>query len=252
MAALPTLLALAETWDETTIAGTMEANLIDNYQQEHKRAIRERFAVDHYAFTTEAGKDNLGGHKVIHLLTQVAAHPLALVDAGELYTLDVAGVAELWWQDELENRVQLTTGGKINAVTLTGDYTITGLITFSQFPIGPSAAPTLDYQLTNKKYVDDQITAAVGAIVLPSFGPWEVRAEGVVYQAATDGFAIGYGLGVAGDINGFTDSANPPTINRVVYAVDTHLGTVTMPVRKGDYYRITSGTPLTMFWIPLG
>lgn len=40
-------------------------------------------------------------------------------------------------------------------VGLTGNQTISGLKTFSQFPVTPSAAPTANYQVANKKYVDD-------------------------------------------------------------------------------------------------
>jgi len=37
----------------------------------------------------------------------------------------------------------------------TGDETIAGVKTFSSFPVSPSSAPTTDYQMANKKYVDD-------------------------------------------------------------------------------------------------
>ena len=37
----------------------------------------------------------------------------------------------------------------------TGDETVAGVKTFSSFPVTPSSAPTSDYQVANKKYVDD-------------------------------------------------------------------------------------------------
>lgn len=37
----------------------------------------------------------------------------------------------------------------------TGNETIAGIKTFSSFPISPSSAPITDYELANKKYVDD-------------------------------------------------------------------------------------------------
>lgn len=40
-------------------------------------------------------------------------------------------------------------------VALTGDQTVAGKKTFSSFPETPSGAPTTDYQVANKKYVDD-------------------------------------------------------------------------------------------------
>lgn len=47
-------------------------------------------------------------------------------------------------------------------VTLSTSQTISGLKTFSTFPVTPSTAPTTDYQVANKKYVDDEVTAAGG------------------------------------------------------------------------------------------
>lgn len=38
---------------------------------------------------------------------------------------------------------------------LTGDQTIAGVKTFSSFPVTPSSAPTTNYEVANKKYVDD-------------------------------------------------------------------------------------------------
>ena len=37
------------------------------------------------------------------------------------------------------------------------------IITFNNFPITPSSAPTTDYQVANKKYVDDQSGGGAGA-----------------------------------------------------------------------------------------
>jgi len=39
----------------------------------------------------------------------------------------------------------------------TGNETVAGVKTFSSFPVTPSEAPTTDYQVPNKKYVDDTI-----------------------------------------------------------------------------------------------
>ena len=38
---------------------------------------------------------------------------------------------------------------------LTGNQTVAGVKTFTSFPVSPSSAPTTDYQVANKKYVDD-------------------------------------------------------------------------------------------------
>jgi len=40
-------------------------------------------------------------------------------------------------------------------VALTGSQTVAGVKTFSSFPVTPSSAPSTDYEVANKKYVDD-------------------------------------------------------------------------------------------------
>lgn len=48
-------------------------------------------------------------------------------------------------------------GTVTNWVYTVWDQTIWGVKTFSSFPVSPSSAPTTDYQLANKKYVDDTV-----------------------------------------------------------------------------------------------
>lgn len=48
-----------------------------------------------------------------------------------------------------------------DVVKLTGNQTVAGIKTFSSFPVTPSSNPTTDYQIANKKYVDDKIAGAV-------------------------------------------------------------------------------------------
>lgn len=45
-------------------------------------------------------------------------------------------------------------------VGLTGNESIAGIKTFTSFSITPSSAPSTDYQVANKKYVDDEILSA--------------------------------------------------------------------------------------------
>lgn len=42
---------------------------------------------------------------------------------------------------------------------LSGNQTVNGIKTFGSFPVTPSSAPTSDYQVANKKYVDDNAAA---------------------------------------------------------------------------------------------
>lgn len=52
-------------------------------------------------------------------------------------------------------RLESDKADKSNVVDLSSDQTIWGVKTFNSFPITPSSAPTTNYQVANKKYVDD-------------------------------------------------------------------------------------------------
>lgn len=64
-------------------------------------------------------------------------------------------------------------------VLMSGDQTVAGVKTFSSFPVTPSSAPSSNYQVSNKKYVDDLI------------GAWQSYT--VSWTAATTNPSIGNG-----------------------------------------------------------
>lgn len=51
--------------------------------------------------------------------------------------------------------------GDVPYVDLSTDQNVAGVKTFVAFPVTPSSAPTTDYQVANKKYVDDNIGGGV-------------------------------------------------------------------------------------------
>ncbi len=69
--------------------------------------------------------------------------------ASEYYHLSAE---DYGYVDGVTSDIQTQLDAKVND---TGNETIAGIKTFSSFPITPSAAPTTDYQVANKKYVDD-------------------------------------------------------------------------------------------------
>lgn len=94
---------------------------------------------------------------------------------------------------------------------------------------------------------------------------WNAKSVDTVYQAASDGLVVATidtsaGGGTFGYLTGLSDAANPPTTLRGGANADSSslaYGTLTMPVRKGDFYEIVShsgaGSPTyTIFWVPLG
>lgn len=138
------------------------------------------------------------------------------------------------------------------SVKLSKDQTISGTKTFSSFPITPSSAPTSNYEVANKKYVDDSIDA----ITYPALGAWTTPSSNTVYQAATDGFVMVYGyFAGAGTIYIYSDGSNPPTTARAQVSNNSNFyGYLIVPVRKSDYWKITGdggATAVGVYWIPL-
>ena len=82
------------------------------------------------------------------------------------------------------------------------------------------------------------------------FGAWETKSNNTVYQAATDGFALARCAYTTDAIDGYTDSANPPTVLRLRAGSGTP--SITMPVRKGDYWKVVGPSDTVVYWIPIG
>ena len=73
-------------------------------------------------------------------------------------------------------------------VSMVNDETIAGIKTFSSFPITPSSAPTTDYQVSNKKYVDDAVIA--GAVKATNL-VYGISKLSVAAASASDPIVVG-------------------------------------------------------------
>jgi hypothetical protein len=88
------------------------------------------------------------------------------------------------------------------------------------------------------------------------FGAWESKAVNTTYQAPSDGFVIVHVLDSTAVI--YTDSSTPPTTLRVYIAglitPGDRRGSGTIPVRKGDYWKVAfaTGSSATVWWMSLG
>ena len=67
-------------------------------------------------------------------------------------------------EQQLSNSVNLSLDKADNSVQKTGNETIGGIKTFSSFPLTPNSVPTTNYQVVNKKYVDDNLGGGGGGI----------------------------------------------------------------------------------------
>ena len=82
-----------------------------------------------------------------------------------------------------------------NPVLTTGNQTIDGIKTHTSFPVTPSSAPTTDYQVPNKKYVDDNSvlvayedgTIANGGTIPLIAGYTEGQSKWIVGMGVLDG-----------------------------------------------------------------
>lgn len=82
-------------------------------------------------------------------------------------------------------------------------------------------------------------------------GDWASKSNNTVYQAATDGSVCAENNDT-GEIIGYTDGDNPPvtiiTRNHNDDAASGKGSGVTMPVRRGDYWKIVNADSVR--WIP--
>jgi hypothetical protein len=104
------------------------------------------------------------------------------------------------------------------------------------------ANPTNSTDGVNKAYVDTQI-AAIPAQV--GFGTWASKSANTAYLAATDGIVHAYGIS---SITAYSDANATPVTQRA--GGGDYSTSVTMGVKKGHYWNITSAD--TVWWLPLG
>jgi len=83
-----------------------------------------------------------------------------------------------------------------------------------------------------------------------NFGLWVAKSSDTIYYAESPGFVCAYGATDSNNIYGLTDSSNPPTTYRLKDLIDIiHCGDITMPVRKGDYWKVTNA--ILVYWISI-
>lgn len=119
-----------------------------------------------------------------------------------------------------------------------------------------SSEPTgITYYLKLGSFYNDgsgNITVIANDGYFAGLGDWESKSNGVIYQADTDGFVVGYRQSGTGVVIGYTDGNASPTTARTKNLSDTpgtDYGSVSMPVKERDYWKTTGAT--TIYWIPM-
>jgi len=125
-----------------------------------------------------------------------------------------------------------------------------------------SASDTTPTGYTNYKKIGKFYNETISVLdILPEkvgsegdscFGEWATKVNDTVYLAETDGFVVMRSLNINGDIAGFTDSSNPPTTERAHSDIDSNNVSLNfmMPVRKSDYWKVTSTGTYQVYWLP--
>ena len=129
-----------------------------------------------------------------------------------------------------------------------------GVATFQGLGSGPSAPEgSLYYDTSGEfKYCNQAGGCSVSSdwksLGGGALGNWEVRSANTVYLAATSGLVCAYTPN-SGTAVGYADSNNPPTtVRQSASMVGSGSQSITMPVRKSDYWEVT-GNPSAVYWI---
>ena len=97
-------------------------------------------------------------------------------------------------------------------------------------------------------------------------GDWSSKTLGSAFLAESDGFVVANIIATSAtlstaNIQGLTDSSNPPNSNSIRAYAHCYLpqgtgGSFTMPVKKGNYWQVvkpnTTPATVTIYWMPLG
>ncbi len=110
-------MTFTQTWNstfETLPADSEVASQGASRIRNLKEAVSERLSVDHVFGGT--GDVDSGKHNKVTLLEQ-SANPSSAANTGFIYTKDVGGVTELFYEDSAGNVKQITNAGSLNIVT---------------------------------------------------------------------------------------------------------------------------------------
>jgi hypothetical protein len=140
-------MAYIYTWNSAFEAKPADIDNISDGAAEIRKfkvAVRERLATNHYFDTAGTDADH-GEHTYITLREQ-SSKPTAAANKGYMYTKEVSGKAELFWEDEDGNEIQFTSAG---APSTTMQFPSGTKMVFYQdtAPIGWTIQNTLDDKL---------------------------------------------------------------------------------------------------------
>ena len=173
--------------------------------------------------------------------------------AADTLTLEIGGTAEVSITSTtvtLGGNLIIPDSGTIGSASDTNVMTIdaSGNTTFSVFPITPSAAPDADYEVANKKYVDDNAGGVSTWIDLTDTDPANYTGDAgkaVVVNAGEDGLEFGPipGGAYSSRVGVYLSSDQSITSGSFVkVALDTELFDGDGEFDNATHYRFTAGS----------
>jgi hypothetical protein len=262
-------------------AGTENPRQGDDRIRALARGVVELVDVDHYMGTPTGSaydSDDAGKHSKVTFAEVQGSKPTIGTDKGVLYPR--GATPELYYEDSAGNEVKVTDGGYLNGAALKADSVgadaiqfennkyltqkdssgtarnVAGINASNQTVLGGTGAHDVrlsdatvsgddDRHVADKGYVDDSIDAISYD---DKFGAWATKSNDTTYTAETDGFVLAYITS-----HGYIDAYTPASTLRMrAGATEGGLDRagLTMPVRKGDTWKVTGATAI--FWLPIG
>ncbi len=268
-------MAKTDPIDPNVPAGTEDPKLGDNRIRELARAIAEYLNVDHYIGAdggagTGYNEDAAGEHLRVKFTAPLGADPSNAANKGFLYTKDVSGKVELFWEDEDGDVVQLTAAGVFNIALLTSKTITTPTLTSPVLNTGVSGTGVLDEDdMASDSNTQLSTQQAIKAYVdAMSFGDDAVdddESNSLVkdhaYLANQDGY-VGVDVnctGVNADVTLLKDTdSNPASGGKTLgrfrmqsYSQNTDRHQLFGRVKSGEYFEVTaSAATVTITWYP--
>lgn len=187
---LPFLLA---AWDQAKPAGGDALRDSDDAIRANNTALESAIGQDHEFSTLGT---NSGKHIQVTFDANLAAAPTTVAaDEGVLYLLDVSSKAELHFEDEDENTLQLTSAGDLYSSTnlsVAGTSTLTGAVAVGgTLDVTGNIDPT-SYETTNGGFLDEDTMSSDSATAIASQQSIKKYVDDGAYKATDGSITTGY------------------------------------------------------------
>lgn len=159
-------------WSESLPLGSENASTTDDYLRQWRADLGERLEGMIYGFNSDsnASPENDTGIKNLKMYKQTS-DPTTVTDFGHFYVKLVSGVPELFYQDDTNTTLQLTSGGDLKStagLVVDGASTLTGNVACAgTLDVTGNIDPT-SYETTNGGFLDEDDMASDSAAKVAS------------------------------------------------------------------------------------